>query len=38
VSNVVETEKIGFEDALAEWETSSAALENSMTELFGMLD
>ncbi len=37
VSNVVETEKIVFDDALAEWENSSDKLKNSMTELFGVL-
>ena len=38
VSNVAETEKIVFADALEEWESSSVELKKSMTELFGILD
>jgi type I restriction enzyme M protein len=37
VSNVGNKEQIKFEDALAEWETSSDELKNSMAELFGVL-
>jgi len=38
VSNVAEKEQINFADALKGWESSSAELKNSMTDLFGVLD